>query len=768
MKAKYIRLCENHEVHHVDRGVIKTRMFPINEFSVMLKLVPNETSQDTFSSEREKHFEELRESRTCCIDISNVIDGSVRVTFLRGIPGSGKSVLAKQMAFGWANGTLFKNFGKCIYFECRKVNEYKLDEGKHDSNDQLIANFLKKTLCGNFFEDEEDTLIIIDGVDELFDFREENSVIFQFLDRSNLFAKSTIVVTGRPHAEKLLRAPRRDIGKFKIIEIRGLSEIDRRKYIQWFSSFVDEEHARMYRLFINKTIDESDSVKFLTSIPQFLNTLCCVSILTEGRKVQNETELYSWTVFLLLRQHIFEREVAQGDSFIYTVFTKYRRSVEGLSQISFDLYLNNQIIFKRDDYKVLLDSISDGASHIEKGFIHGLFVDISDNFNKILQFKHLSLMEFFAAMHVCKLKDPTERIKRLLSNKMVEVVRYLCGLYGGAFQGPKNIVKYLLMCILEPELEWGNSVSIESEMKEFALSVLENVVILLWKNEVRTNKQFEHTIDFIVQFLGQSSVDIEVFKRLLNKPWPFWIQNTARDEANIIALVNHLKAFGSDVKSSFAIYLDVHTVYNPEVLNILKYAFHVHRITMHDMNIDRQSMSAAGHSLMHCNTLQIDNCVFENQFVKMDLPQSLVPRKAYLVLRRSKLTTSSFKTVVQWLKFIKWFILSEMKVNSRLLEAYFNAEELIKDKDGVADVLTLDRIEFDESSRLYAVRLIAMQKEVMLVKSPIEWWEELADEIEERKSKQQLQLHTLVVIDRDRTIDGAIQKKVGCITNKLP
>ena len=763
MKARYIRLCESHEVHHVDKGVIKTRMFSINEFSVMLKLVTNVTCNGTFSDERDKHFEELGRSTACFINISNVIDGSTRVTFLRGIPGIGKSVLAKQMAFGWASGTMFENFGKCIYFECRKLNAYKFDQGKHNGNEQLLADFLKKTLCGSDFEDGEDVLIIIDGVDELFDFREKNSIIFQFLDRSNICPKSKIVVTGRPHAEELLTRPRMDIGIFKIVEIGGLLELDKRKYIQWFSSIVDEDHSSMYRQFINQTIDGSDSIRFLTSVPQFLNTICCVSVLTEGRKVQSETELYSWTLFLLLKQHIFEREDVSEDSFISIIFRKYIQSIEILSEISFDLYSSNQIIFKRDDYKALFDSISDGASDIEKSFIHGLFVDISDNFQKRLQFKHLSLMEFFAAVHVCRLKDPTESIKTLLRSRMFEVVRYLCGLYGGAFQESMNIIKCLLVCIKEPEVERKNSFNFDNRLKEFAHSFLENVVNIVWKNEVHLNDLLQHAIDFIVQFLCQNFVDVEVFKTLLNRQWPFWAHNTARDETNLIALINHLAAATTEVKSSFAIFLDAHTVYNIEVFNILKHIFYVYRIAMRDMNIDGHSLSAIVQNLIYCNTLQIENCVFENHFVHIDLPQILESRKGVLVIRRCTLTANSFKTVVKWVKLRKWFILSEIEVTKRLLEIYCDTIDNSEDRGSVTDVLTLDRIKFDEDSWVNAVKLIAVQKEVMLINCVIEWWGKLADEIEERKNRQKLQLHTLVILEDNPVIHESIQRKVSSI-----
>ena len=301
VKDQYQRLCKHHEIQYVDNDVIKTRKFSINNFAVKLKMASSKREVDkSFKGEMARHLKYLNEATSYDINIDNLIDEETRGTFVRGIAGIGKSVLGKQVVFGWATGTMYENFDLCLFFECRELNKYKHNEGKGCNAEEMLHAFIKMKLCGLNIKPEQNVLIVINGVDELFDIRDENSLIFEFLDKSQSYGEAKIIMTGRPHVENVLDQPLIDIVPPKIVEIMGLGEQEVKEYIAKFPTCIEEERSSEYRNLINETIEASSDIRPILCVPQFLNAICCVSILTGGKGIGKETELYCWVLYLLL------------------------------------------------------------------------------------------------------------------------------------------------------------------------------------------------------------------------------------------------------------------------------------------------------------------------------------------------------------------------------------------------------------------------------------------------------------------------------------
>ena len=113
-------------------------------------------------------------------------------------------------------------------------------------------------------------------------------------------------MTGRPHVENVLDQP--NIGRCKVVEMMGLGKQDIDEYIEKFTTCIEEDCSSDCRPLINQTIEASVNLHPILCVPQFLNAICCVSVLTSGKGIGNETELYCWTLYLLFKQHVFERE----------------------------------------------------------------------------------------------------------------------------------------------------------------------------------------------------------------------------------------------------------------------------------------------------------------------------------------------------------------------------------------------------------------------------------------------------------------------------
>ena len=109
-------------------------------------------------------------------------------------------------------------------------------------------------------------------------------------------------------------------------------------------------------------------------------------------------------------------------------------------------------------------------------------------------YKHLSIMEFFSAIHVCTVKDPDDVIKRLLDNESYEIVRYACGLYGGVFQD--GIGNELYECVMDDKATADSGD--ENKKEERAESFLKLALKVLSKSNGEADSKFLKSIDFIV------------------------------------------------------------------------------------------------------------------------------------------------------------------------------------------------------------------------------------------------------------------------------
>ena len=174
----------------------------ITEFAVELRINHGSRSKGTFRDETRRYLENLTDFTGDSIELSALVDNTNRVTFIRGIAGMGKSVLAKQLTYGWANGDIYQDFKMCVMFECRDLNYFKDHEGAKLKKHEILGEFLKSKFSYDL-GDGEGVLVIVDGLDELFDITEEDSIIGPLLCRK-IHPRSKVIITGRPHVEDKL------------------------------------------------------------------------------------------------------------------------------------------------------------------------------------------------------------------------------------------------------------------------------------------------------------------------------------------------------------------------------------------------------------------------------------------------------------------------------------------------------------------------------------------------------------------------------------
>ena len=518
-----------HEIHCVDNNNrIELKEVDINKFAVKLKINRELPTMDNFRDEARQYFAHVQGMRGDDIEISRLIDDENRVTFIRGIAGMGKSVLAKQLTYGWANGDIYQNFKMCVMFECRNLNYFKDRKGAELKKHEILGEFIKSKVSYDF-GDGEGVLVIVDGLDELYDITEKDSIIFDLLNIKGEYGMAKVIITGRPHIEDKLIGYNNMGGLFKV-EINGLSEDQIDEYVDKFSSRED------HKVDINKARTSSKGYLPIMNVPQFLNTLCCVAILMKGQAVFNNTELYCWTVYLLLKQHA-DKQKGQDLSTISQVFTKYSNTLAYLSELCYNLLKENKIIFQGNIESILGETVE------EETFIKSLFVDVKDNYTEKYQFKHLSLMEFLSALYICKndMKNLLEIIKDNLEKGFIEVVSFVCRLLSGfSYEG---IIKEMLK----------NVVGLEQEVNENQL--LDDVIELLNECGLDRTTKLSRSFEIITFFLNKNFNDKEFIKSIIRKCHSDGFGSDEVTTHHICLICRHLESCGwkeDDIRMAFA------------------------------------------------------------------------------------------------------------------------------------------------------------------------------------------------------------------------
>ena len=369
----------------------------VHEFAVKLRISETRPAAATFRDEARRHFEHLKDMTGKDIEVSQLIKHDERVSFVYGLPGMGKTVLTKQLAFLWASNKIYTQFKLSVIMECREINHFAANEGAALKKHELFSEFLK-TKFEFELEGGVSTLFILDGVDELFDINSDNSVIWQLLDVKNTkYAMAKIILTGRPHIEGKLERRDKDVGGVHRYEIQGLNDEQIKDYVNRFSSCTEDI------VNINKAINSSKEYIKICSIPEVLNSLCCVSVLSDGKPLKSAAELYVWVLYLLLKEHV-EKE-GPSQKLCSKIFSEYSSELKALCDICHELLNENRIIFEGNVKSQLLKT-GKGTE-----FLEGFFVDMSDSRKERFQFKHLTLMEFLSAMHICHIKNRMEIIE---------------------------------------------------------------------------------------------------------------------------------------------------------------------------------------------------------------------------------------------------------------------------------------------------------------------------------------------------------------------
>ena len=630
-----------HMINTVDSSndIVVTNM-KIDDFAVKLEICHELPHKGTFIDEARQYVDNTKDLTVDGIEMSNLIDNDRRVTFVRGIAGMGKSVFAKQLTYGWAKGEMYQNFKICVMFECRDLNEFKDHKGDELEKHQIIDEFLERRVKYDL-GDGEGVLFVVDGLDELYDITEEESIIFDLLNINGNYYKSKVIITGRPHVLYKLEECNVKMGGLRKVDILGLSNIQIQEYITKIATWQSNAPT------IRNAEDLPKRILPLLRVPQLLNIYSILGDLTEGKKVKYTSEFYCSMTFILVKQALEKQNKP-------TIRERLSEKIMALSKVGYNLLAKNTIISEGD-----IDSLP-GDIGIEKDIIESLFCDISDRSTKKYQIKNLLLIEFLSAVHIYSSENCMEIIQHHLENGWIEVVSLVCQLV--ARNSHQGIVQELLTNALGLPGRWE-------------VDFLESVLKAIHRNEVSEKTKFERSIQIIALFFDEHFTDrprvLSIMEKL--KCWRFY--SNGNDSNILMEICDHLKKrchlHDEEIREAFhEVSFQMFIVNDIGHLDAAKY-FTITTITLEDIQIDSGAIEKLELTFEHCESVIIKNCVITDEENRR---QTGVSRGFLdeLIIRKCTLTYNGFRTLCDWgasSKVFEMWYLGNVECWSELAEA---------------------------------------------------------------------------------------------------
>ena len=346
------------------------------------------------------------------ISFEHIITEKSQFCFVKGVAAIGKTSLTEHLTLSFANGNdHYRNLFDFVFLiKCRELEAFCYET--------LNADFQREFgICPSRISSGERVLLIIEGLDEVLDLDKSLShhrTVLSYLIKTfhGFIPGHSTIVTGRPHVESILHKHDILTNKTRVIEVIGLSTSSIKSYISAFANGDNDLEKR-----ISDFVHESSHFAALATIPQYLNSLCCIlAIEQDGIKIEKKTSLYVYIFVSFLRDHMKElkktpEEILEDE--------KVGNFLVVISNICFDLLKKGRVTFRKGEFKLFHSSMESNQE------LHAMLLSFIEQRGNLYQFLHLTLHQFFAAVH-CFINNLD--IDDLLRMKAFEIIDFYAGL----------------------------------------------------------------------------------------------------------------------------------------------------------------------------------------------------------------------------------------------------------------------------------------------------------------------------------------------------
>ena len=286
-------------------------------------------------------------------DIFTALDkGEDVMTLVEGSPGIGKTTFCLKLAYDWAHGKIpaecsFPKFEIVLLLKCRDIHEdimetiseQLLPEDMEEKTKERLFDFIKD------FHNQEKTLIILDGLDELP--KDSERYVDKLLQRRIL---SFCYVLATSRQERGIDV-RKKYGFDILLEIKGFTESDAFEYIRKHFKNVGPLHSSKGESLI-KEMEENTLLHALRNNPLNLLLLCVIYEHYEGNLPSSRSELYQVIVLCLLRRHCAKHnlEAPQDNN---ALEKQFEETILALGELAWLCLLSDRYCFRESELAAL-------------------------------------------------------------------------------------------------------------------------------------------------------------------------------------------------------------------------------------------------------------------------------------------------------------------------------------------------------------------------------------------------------------------------------
>ena len=335
------------------------------------------------------------------------VDTLEKIILVEGAPGVGKSTFAWEYCRRWERGEIAQQYQLVLLLRLRddRTSRAKTlrDVIQHYSEDvcQAVCNELESTLGVN-------TMIILEGFDELSNEGHSTSSVFMQLIHGQLLPLATVMVTSRPWATHIL-FERCSYRIFKCIEILGFTRQQISEYIE--SVLPDSEARRDLETYINRHPQISAGMY----IP--LNSAIVVIVYQESQgsgcpMPTTLTELYTAIVRTLLVRYLlghleYDINIQRYTDLPPAVYAKFLK----LCEVAY-----NGIVGTTGQVKLIFSEHDLPADFDNLGFMDSV-TELYQTQERVSShnFLHVTFQEFFAAVHISNM-SPAQQLEHFQSS----------------------------------------------------------------------------------------------------------------------------------------------------------------------------------------------------------------------------------------------------------------------------------------------------------------------------------------------------------------
>ena len=256
---------------------------------------------------------------------------------VEGLPGIGKSVLLKHIAYLWAKGELLTNtdFLFLLHLRDPSVQEMRSLEALVNLFYHHDKRACSKVASHIYQNGGKSVTILLDGYDEM---PRQNSFITDLMYRL-ILPKCSIVVSSRPHASARLR----DSLSCRV-EILGFSEEEQQHFIE---HSLEDQQDKVSEL--KQYLKHHPSIFKLCSIPFNMAILLCLHEV--GSLPNNSTAFYSLLIPLTICRHLAKSGVTEHINNLNSLPQPHSNIMNQLSKLAFKALVLNKLMFTEDEAK---------------------------------------------------------------------------------------------------------------------------------------------------------------------------------------------------------------------------------------------------------------------------------------------------------------------------------------------------------------------------------------------------------------------------------